>query len=62
MSTDIGGNVNHNPRDGSNDVLLNITRTGGDERQNASVGAFVAANDQRGPKMGSVGAFANANS
>ncbi|KAM7361062.1 attacin-A-like [Cochliomyia hominivorax] len=62
MTTNIGGNVNTNPRDQSQDVLLNVTRTIGDERQNATVGAFVAANDHRGPQMGTVGAFANANS
>ena len=62
MTTNMGGNVNQNPKNGSNDVLLNVTRTGGDEKQNVCVGAYVAANDQSGPKMGSVGAFANATS
>ncbi|XP_037806408.1 attacin-A-like [Lucilia sericata] len=61
MTTNIGGSCNTNPRDQSNDVLLNLTRTIGDEKQNATVGAFVAANDHRGPQMGTVGAFANVN-
>ncbi|XP_065371741.1 attacin-A-like [Calliphora vicina] len=61
MTSNMGGSVNTNPRDGSNDVVLNVTRTIGDEQRNAAVGAYVAANDQRGPKMGTVGAFANVN-
>lgn len=61
MSNNIGGNINTNPRNGSNDVLLNVTRTGGDDKRNETIGAFVAGNDHSGPKMGSVGAFANAN-
>lgn len=61
MTTNMGGSVTPN-RDGSNDVVLNVTRTLGDESHNATVGAFVAANDHRGPKMGTVGAFGNVNS
>ncbi|XP_037806407.1 attacin-A-like [Lucilia sericata] len=62
MTTNMGGSCNTNPRDQSNDVVLNVTRTMGDEKNNAAVGAFVAANDHRGPKMGTVGAFGNVNS